>query len=183
MTRQPPWFRGSAVIPLRNFYISGTCSTRSFDTVQTGGGWAGILANHNSLANRWPVSSYTKLTSAGGYLSYKTNRKTVLVVEDVDEISSQMGEMLRRKGHRILNAANAEEAIRIAENKRPAMILTDLDLPTFDTLVRSVRAHKDLNTMLVAIIDINDPDLREQDDLKVISNFDQLDELLASAKR
>ena len=115
-------------------------------------------------------------------MSYKTKRKTVLVVEDVDEISSQMEEMLRRKGHRILNATNAEEAIRIAENKRPALILTDLDLPTFDALVQQVRAHKDLNKILVAIIDINDPDLREQDDLKVISNFDQLDELLASAK-
>jgi CheY-like chemotaxis protein len=142
---------------------------------------AGILAIHNSLANRRSVLPKRILTSAGGDLSYKTKRKTVLVVEDVDEISSQMGEMLRRKGHRILNAANAEEAIRIAENKRPAMILTDLDLPTFDALVQQVRAHKDLNKILVAIIDINDPDLREQDDLKVISNFDQLDELLASA--
>jgi CheY-like chemotaxis protein len=92
-----------------------------------------------------------------------------------------MGTMLRRKGHRILNAANAEEAIKIAENKRPSMILTDLDLPTFDALVRQVRAHKELCNMLVAIIDINDPHLRAEDNLKVISNLDQLDELLDSA--
>jgi CheY-like chemotaxis protein len=89
-----------------------------------------------------------------------------------------MGAMLRRKGHRILNAANAEEAIKIAEAKRPSLILTDLDLPTFDALVRQVRAHKDLCDMLVAIIDINDPDLRAEDKLEVISNLDQLDELL-----
>jgi DNA-binding response OmpR family regulator len=110
-------------------------------------------------------------------LGYKTNCKTVLVVEDVDEISSQMGAMLRRKGHRTLNAADAEEAIKVAETRRPNIILTDLDLPTFDSLIRRVRAHKDLSNMLVAIIDI---DLSEQDDLRVLSNFDQLDELLAA---
>lgn len=113
-------------------------------------------------------------------MSYKTKRKTVLVVEDVDEISLQMTAMLRRKGHRVLNAATAADAIRICEDQRPNMILTDLDLPTFDSLVSLVRGHKDLSHIPVAIIDINDPHVREADDLKVISNFDQLDELLAS---
>ena len=111
-------------------------------------------------------------------MSEKAKSKTVLVVEDVDEISSQMGLMLGNKGHRILSADNAEEAIRIAEHDRPTMILTDLDLPTFDTLVRLVRAHKDLNNMVVAIIDINHPEVNPQDGLRVLSNFDELDELL-----
>jgi CheY-like chemotaxis protein len=115
-------------------------------------------------------------------LSYKRKRKTVLIVEDVKEISSQMGAMLRRKGHRILQAANAADAIRMAEHQRPNMILTDLDLPTFDSLVRLVRGHEELSHMLVAVIDIDDPDLREQDGLKVLSNFDQFDDLLDDAK-
>ena len=104
------------------------------------------------------------------------------MVEDVDEISCQMGAMLRQKGHRILNAVNAQEAIRIAEYDRPSMILTDLDLPTFDALVRLVRTHQVLKNMLVAIIDINEPDVNQEDGLKVLSNFDQLDELLDSAE-
>jgi CheY-like chemotaxis protein len=103
------------------------------------------------------------------------------VVEDVDEISSQMGEMLRKKGHRILNAANAEEAIQVAEHDRPHMILTDLDLPTFDALVRLVRTHQDLGNVIVAIIDINGAEVKPQDGLKVLTNFDQLDELLESS--
>ena len=108
--------------------------------------------------------------------------RTVLVVEDVDEISSQMGAMLRQKGHLILNAVNADEAIRIAERNRPSMILTDLDLPTFDALVRRVREHTVLRDTLVAIIDINDPEINPQDNLKVLHNFEQLDELLDSAE-
>ncbi|MDX6574322.1 MAG: hypothetical protein QOE96_275 [Blastocatellia bacterium] len=93
-----------------------------------------------------------------------------------------MGAMLRGKGHRTLNAANAEDAIRIAESDRPNLILTDLDLPTFPTLMRMVRDHKDLNDMLVVIIDIHHPEVSEQADLRVLSNFDQLDQLLESCK-
>jgi CheY-like chemotaxis protein len=133
-----------------------------------------------SLIAGWLVLNNTQQRRCN--LSYKRKRKTVLIVEDVDEISSQMGAMLRRKGHRILQAANAADAIRIAEHKRPNMILTDLDLPTFDSLVRLVRGHEELSHMLVAVIDIDDPDLREQDGLKVLSNFDQFDDLIDAAK-
>ena len=107
--------------------------------------------------------------------------KTILIVEDVDEISSQMGEMLRKKSHRILSAANAEDAIKIAEHERPNIILTDLDLPTFDALVRLVRTHKEIGNAIIAIIDINGAEVREQDGLKVLSNFEQLDELLEAS--
>jgi CheY-like chemotaxis protein len=125
----------------------------------------------------WPHSTFNW---AGEFLSDNRKTKTILVVEDVGEISFQMGEMLRKKGHRILNAANAEEAIQIAERDRPNMILTDLDLPTFDALVRLVSTHKALGRLPVAIIDINGSEIEQQDGLKVLSNFDQLDELLES---
>jgi CheY-like chemotaxis protein len=120
-------------------------------------------------------------TWAGEFLSEKRKTRTVLVVEDVEEISSQMGEMLRRRGHRVLDCANAEEAIQIAEHARPHLILTDLDLPTFDALVRLVRTHKELGNAIIAIIDINGAEVREQDGLKVLSNFEQLDELLEAS--
>jgi len=113
-------------------------------------------------------------------LREQPGNRTILVVEDVDEISSQMGEMLRRRGHRILNAANAEDAVKIAEHDRPNIILTDLDLPTFDALVQLVHTHKDLGNLPVAIIDINAHEVRKQDGLRILANFEQLDELLES---
>ena len=106
--------------------------------------------------------------------------RTVLVVEDVGEISSQMGEMLSLRGHRILKAANAEDAIKIAEHNRPDIILTDLDLPTFDALLQLVHTHKDLGNLPVAIIDINADEVRKRDGLRILANFEQLDELLES---
>ena len=104
--------------------------------------------------------------------------KTILVVEDVVEICFQMSEMLRKKGHQTLSAANAEDAIRIAEHDHPNMILTDLDLPTFDSLVQMVRAHKDLFNTPVAVIDINGHEMKPPQDVKILSDFDQLDYFL-----
>lgn len=106
--------------------------------------------------------------------------KTILVVEDVDEISSQMGEMLRKRGHQILNAANAEDAIRVAEHDLPNMILTDLDLPTFDALVQRVRAHKDLGDVPMAVIDINGAEVEPSQGVKILADFDQLDAFIQS---
>jgi CheY-like chemotaxis protein len=105
------------------------------------------------------------------------NARTVLVVEDVEEISSQMATMLRGKGHRVIFAADARGAIKEAEREPPALILTDLDLPSFENLLDLVREHERLKNVDVVVIDINHPHL-SHNDVKVLSNFDQLDELL-----
>ena len=110
-----------------------------------------------------------------------TTGRTILVVEDVDEISSQMNRLLTKRGHRVLQASNAEEAIRIAEANRPTIILTDLDLPTFDTLMKLVEEHKDLRNLLVAIIDIDTPKVSDGR-LKVLADFDSLDDLIDSTQ-
>ena len=103
--------------------------------------------------------------------------RTVLVVEDVEEISSQMAAMLHRKGHHVVFASDARGAIQAAEDQLPALILTDLDLPTFDALLQLVREHDQLKKIDVVVIDINDPHLNRTD-VTVVSNFDQLDDLL-----
>jgi CheY-like chemotaxis protein len=128
---------------------------------------------------------FEKVFSPGGRQFLSDITKTILVVEDVGEISSQMGEMLRKRGHQILNAANAEDAIQIAERDRPNMILTDLDLPTFDALVELVRAHKDLGNLPMAVIDIdiNRPELEPSPDVKILSDFDQLDSFIQSCAK
>ena len=105
---------------------------------------------------------------------------TILVVEDVDEISSNMSKALRKRGHKVERAANAEEAIEMAEANRPAMILTDLDLPTFDSLMQQLRQHGDLKNLLVAIIDINNPKVQDQS-VNVLADFQALDDLIDSS--
>ena len=105
---------------------------------------------------------------------------TVLVVEDVDEISTNMGAALDKRGHRVVRASNAEEAIEIAENDRPAMILTDPELPTFEKLMTLLRAHGTLKNMIVAIIDLNHLKLSDQS-VNILADFQALDDLLESS--
>ena len=110
----------------------------------------------------------------------KNNPHTILVVEDVDEISESMSAALKRCGHRVECASNAEQAIQMAEENRPAMILTDLDLPTFDRLMNLLRAHTDLKNMVVAIIDINSPEVSDQT-INILGDFQALDDLIESS--
>ena len=105
--------------------------------------------------------------------------RTILVVEDIDEISSQMNQLLTERGHRVLQASNAEDAIRIAEQSRPAMILTDLDLPTLDTLMKLIAEHKDLGELVVAILDINNPKV-SNNRLRILPDYNALDDLIGS---
>jgi DNA-binding NtrC family response regulator len=115
----------------------------------------------------------------GGYLMNLDLTKMVLVVEDQEEISDNMSAMLIRKGYRVQNAIDADGAMTLAEKARPAMILTDLDLPTLDTMMVRLRAHKTLKNLLVAIVDIDHAqNLRA--DVTILNNFDELDQLLAS---
>ncbi len=113
-------------------------------------------------------------------MANEPDTRPILIVEDIREISSQMGEMLKGKGQRVIYATDAESAIRVAENDRPRMILTDLDLPTFNSLIGLVRKHADFNRMVVAIMDINGPETDSLDHVTVLANLAQLDELLLS---
>jgi sigma-B regulation protein RsbU (phosphoserine phosphatase) len=106
---------------------------------------------------------------------------TILVVEDVEEISSRMKAALNQRGHEVMLASNAEQALQISEQSRPAMILTDLELPTFDKLMNLLRAHKDLNKMVVAILDINDPKVEDKS-VNVLRDFETLDDLIQSSQ-
>jgi len=108
-------------------------------------------------------------------------KHTVLVVEDVDEIGVNMGAALGKRGHNVVRAANAEDAIQMAEHDRPAMILTDPELPTFEKLMSLLRAHGTLKNMVVAIIDINHLKLADQS-VNILADFQELDDLLKSSQ-
>jgi PleD family two-component response regulator len=107
------------------------------------------------------------------------HQKVVLVVEDQEEISNNMNAVLVRKGYRVQNAIDADGAMEMAEHDPPAMILTDLDLPTLDPLMARLRAHATLKNLLVAVVDLDHPrNLRP--DLTILNSFEELDQFLIS---
>ena len=59
---------------------------------------------------------------------------TVLLVEDTEDNRFMMRRLLEMSGYRVVEATNGEEAVRVAEEECPGLILMDLSLPMIDGL-------------------------------------------------
>lgn len=58
----------------------------------------------------------------------------ILIVDDEDEIRDLLGEFLTGHGYRVTGVATALEALRVAPNDRPDLIISDLQLEESDGL-------------------------------------------------
>jgi len=68
---------------------------------------------------------------------------TILVVDDEPCFREVLGDILTAEGHRILSAANVEEAFLAIQREKPAVILTDQMMPDVDGLafIHRLRAN------------------------------------------
>ena len=64
--------------------------------------------------------------------SGKGGQKTVLVVDDYDEVRLVTRRALESFGYRVLEAASGAEAVRVAQADSPDLILMDLSMPAMD---------------------------------------------------
>ena len=87
----------------------------------------------------------------------------ILVVEDYEDTSLAMRLALEDLGYRILEASDGEQAVRVALEERPDIILMDLSLPVLDGLdaTRRIRQHPETaDTVIVAVTAHIEPDYR-----------------------
>jgi putative two-component system response regulator len=70
------------------------------------------------------------------------NSGTILVVEDDALILARLRELLATTGEEVLTASNGEEALRILEDRKPRIVISDWVMPGVDglTLCRKIRA-------------------------------------------
>jgi two-component system, cell cycle response regulator DivK len=59
-------------------------------------------------------------------------QKTVLVVDDYDEVRDLTKRVLESFGYRVVEAASGAEAVRVAQADSPDLILLDLSMPNMD---------------------------------------------------
>lgn len=112
----------------------------------------------------------------GNRLGQKTVN-TILVVEDIAEIGLHMKRRLIERGHNVIWAQDPGDAMQIAEQNSPSIILTDLELPKLELLLELVSKHPHLSKLPVAAIDINHSDSSDGR-VKILPDFDALEEFV-----
>src|SRR5712691_843872 len=70
------------------------------------------------------------------------NPTTVLLVEDTEDNRSMMKRLLEMSGYRVLEAVNGEEAVALAGQEQPGIMLMDLSLPVIYGLAATQRIRR-----------------------------------------
>ena len=60
------------------------------------------------------------------------SQKLVLIVEDNEKNRKLIRDLLQAKGYQTIETDSAEEGITLAEERKPALILMDIQLPDMD---------------------------------------------------
>ena len=76
----------------------------------------------------------------------------ILIVDDEDDILEFVGYDLRKEGYNVLTANNGQDAIRIAREQLPQLIILDIMMPEMDGIetCRELRLIQSLNKSIIA---------------------------------
>ena len=80
--------------------------------------------------------------------------KTILIVEDNEKNMKLVRDILRHNGHDTIEATTGGDGVRLASERRPDLILMDIQLPDIDGIqaLRRIREHDALDaTPVVAV--------------------------------
>ena len=112
----------------------------------------------------------------------------ILVVEDFEDNRFMMKKLLEMNGYQVVEAINGEEAVKMAQDEKPDVILMDLSLPMLDGLAatRRIREFPELAGLPILAVSAHDTIDFHADALAAGCNdyvtkpvdFDQLEKLL-----
>ena len=80
------------------------------------------------------------------------SRYLILVADDSADSAAMISLYLQHQGYRVLTASNGEDAIKIASNTFPNLILMDISMPTLDGLGATRRIREDETLRDIPII-------------------------------
>jgi len=78
-------------------------------------------------------------------------KETILIIEDEEDILTLLSRLLESEGYSILKARNGREGLKQFEKHSPALILTDIRMPTMDgvEVLRKVKAKESDTEVIV----------------------------------
>jgi len=88
----------------------------------------------------------------------KRANKLFLVVEDFEDSRFMMRRLLEMSGYDVLEASDGEQAVTMAVEAKPVLILMDLSLPKLDGLAatRKIRQKKGLKRVPIVAVSAHD---------------------------
>lgn len=88
----------------------------------------------------------------------KQKKKLFLVVEDFEDSRFMMRRLLEMAGYSVVEATDGEQAVKVALEKKPELILMDLSLPKLDGLAatRIIREQEDLVHIPIVAVSAHD---------------------------
>ena len=81
-------------------------------------------------------------------------QRTILLVEDFDDTRLMMKLWLQKKGYRVIEAENGDQAVELAQREQPDLIIMDMMMPGLGGLdaTRQIREYRSLRqTPIVAV--------------------------------
>jgi len=81
-------------------------------------------------------------------------RELILIVEDNEKNRKLVRDVLQVKGYQTIESETAEEGIKLAPDKAPALILMDIQLPEIDGITALKQLRADPNTKSIPVIAI-----------------------------
>jgi two-component system cell cycle response regulator DivK len=98
--------------------------------------------------------------------------KTILIVEDNEKNMKLVRDILRHNGHETIEATTGAEGVRLARERRPDLVLMDIQLPDIDGIeaLRLIRADAALDG--IAVIAVSASVMPDDQQKIVTSGFD-----------
>jgi len=79
--------------------------------------------------------------------------KTILVVDDEDDVRESVREVLRDEGYRVVDTADGTQVLELIRQERPELVLLDIWMPQVDGigLLKKIKSQEpDLNVVMVS---------------------------------
>jgi len=98
--------------------------------------------------------------------------KTILIVEDNEKNMKLVRDILRHNGHATLEAQTGGDGVRMASEKRPDLVLMDIQLPDIDGIEALRRLREDRALDAVPVIAVSASVMPDDQQKIVTSGFD-----------
>lgn len=83
------------------------------------------------------------------------NKRTILIVDDFDDTRLLLRTWLEKKGYRVVEAENGNEAVAKAEGGGFDLIIMDVEMPELDGLSATRKIRALTNSMTVPIVAVS----------------------------